>query len=796
MYAIRIEDNSVTFKFAELYTSNCSKKEKGEKIMKKLASMTLLAMIALSTVAIFPAFALPADSMWTTPTAINGNTVGGYGQKFNVTIWLNVTTMTNSWQFYLIYNSAQLNAVRTDYTGSGKSLWSAALPCDTVAPSYGSHNATFDYVVFGEVLKGSAEKTGDNSLAWVEFQIMQAPGKYATLSSEIRLDVVGTFNSYAQDKLFQNIPLTYGKSDYTYAWIQPAAPNLSIGPDQTYGPAPPSAVGQTFTETLKIDSISADWGLHNATVDITGINTSLIEGTSFTKGAIWNNFVFDNTTTPGQIHIEVWNPSSTPSGLVIIGTLGFRVKDQGPFGKIYKSFFNLASITLWDTTATIGYGSLTNATVTVNGLQLLPNAYLQVSSATLGPGPAIGELFTITVSLKDLDKGWFAIGLDFRLSYDPYYITPVAIDEGPMLPYFAALQPGSIGTWFIGIVDNYPPFGPHTLVGDLILPNGTGRWNRPFPNSTATDPIVAYITFRVEYQSFGDPNQTSPLNIIDSHLVGLVNPDAEDQDIVYLPLADPHNGTYTITTVWPGRMIDVYTQYPAPFGGQGLGMPSDMFWPQKQVDLYANVTYNYWPVQQKDVAFEIRDPHNTLWAVLVARTDTDGVAHTSFRIPWPCDHPEELFGVWTVVATVDVSCIVVNDTLQFHFDYLVNIFKVTTDKFEYNHCDKVYVTIDYGTHAQQIYPLVLYVVIKDNCDVPIGIALISTTIGGTQFCTYKNYTDLVSIHIDKFAFAGIATILVTAYNKLPAQGGNALCPTFGDGWPIGATIPEIAIQPY
>jgi hypothetical protein len=221
-----------------------------------------------------------------------------------------------------------------------------------------------------------------------------------------------------------------------------------------------------------------------------------------------------------------------------------------------------------------------------------------------------------------------------------------------------------------------------------------------------------------------------------------------------------------------------------------------MFWPQKQVDLYANVTYNYWPVQQKDVAFEIRDPHNTLWAVLVARTDTDGVAHTSFRIPWPCDHPEELFGVWTVVATVDVSCIVVNDTLQFHFDYLVNIFKVTTDKFEYNHCDKVYVTIDYGTHAQQMYPLMLYVVIKDNCGVPIGITFINTTIGGTQFCTYKNYTDLVSIHIDKFAFAGIATILVTAYNKLPAQGGNALCPTFGDGWPIGATIPEIAIQPY
>ena len=764
--------------------------------MKKLASMILLAMMALSAAAVFPAFALPPDSMWIEPTAIDGSAVGGYNAKFNVTIWFNVATMTNSWQFYLIYNKAQLNATRCDYTGSGKSLWSGALPVDTVIPSYGSHNGTYDYVVFGEVLKASAEKTGTGSLAWVEFQIIAAPGKYATLSSELRLDVTGVYRSFALDKGFVDIPLTYGKSDYTYAWILPPKPNVSIGPDQTFGPAPPPAVGQTFTETLKIDSISADWGLHNATVDITGINTTLIEGTSFTNGAIWNNFVFDNTTIPGQIHIEVWNPSSTPTGPVIIGTLGFRVKDQGPYGSVYKSFFNLANVVLWDTTAKIDYGSLTNATVTVNGLQLLPNAYLEVSSATLGPGPAIGELFNITVRLKNLDKGWFALGLDFRLSYDPYYITPVAANEGPMLPYFAALQPGSSGTWFVSYVENYPPFGPNVVIGNLILPNATGRWNKPFPNSTATDPIVVYITFRVEYQSFGESNATSPLNIIDQHIVGLVDPLAYPQEIVYLPLANPHNGTYTITTTWPGRMIDVYTQYPAPFGGQGLGMPSDMFWPQKQVELYANVTYNYWPVQQKDVAFEIRDPHNTLWAVLVARTDTNGVAYTSFRIPWPCANPEDLFGVWTVVATVDVACVVVDDTLQFHFDYLVEIFKVTTDKFEYNHCENVVVTIKYGTHAQQIYPLVLYVVIKDNCDVPIGIAFITTTIGGTQFCTYKNYTDSVAIHVDKFAFAGIAKIFVTAYNKLPGQGGFAWCPTYGDGWPIGGTIPQIAIQPY
>jgi hypothetical protein len=127
---------------------------------------------------------------------------------------------------------------------------------------------------------------------------------------------------------------------------------------------------------------------------------------------------------------------------------------------------------------------------------------------------------------------------------------------------------------------------------------------------------------------------------------------------------------------------------------------------------------------------------------------------------------------------------------------MVEIFKVTTDKFEYNHCDNVIVTINYGTHAQQIYPLVLYVVIKDELNVPIGYAFVSTTVGGTVFCQYKNGTASVSIHIEKFAFAGIAGVYVTAYNKLPILGGSAWCPTYGDGWPIGATTPLIAIQPY
>jgi hypothetical protein len=226
-----------------------------------------------------------------------------------------------------------------------------------------------------------------------------------------------------------------------------------------------------------------------------------------------------------------------------------------------------------------------------------------------------------------------------------------------------------------------------------------------------------------------------------------------------------------------------------------------MFWPQKQIELYANVTYNYWPVQQKDVAFEVRDPHGNVVTVQVARTDADGVAHTYYRIPWPCDHPEYYFGVWTVTASVDLACIVINDTMKFHFDYMVEIFKVTTDKFQVNHEECFNVIIDYGSHLQQYHNVTFQAIVYDNLDVPVAQGYVTISVGGTQFCQYKNGTIIIPLCIPKWAFAGIADVYVNAYSDLPTNGGSALCPTFGllgpfGSWPIGSTVPEIAIQPY
>jgi hypothetical protein len=165
------------------------------------------------------AYALPADSMWIAPSNLNFRTNNtSVGFKFNVTVWLNMSTPANSWQFYLIYNKNCLNATRCNYTGNGQSQWSGALPVSTsLAPDFGSHNSTYNYVFDGEVLAGSAVKTGAGSLSWVEFQILQAPAQGMTLKSELRLDAVGFFYTYVMDANLSKLSVSFGKSTYTFS---------------------------------------------------------------------------------------------------------------------------------------------------------------------------------------------------------------------------------------------------------------------------------------------------------------------------------------------------------------------------------------------------------------------------------------------------------------------------------------------------------------------------------------------------------------------------------------------------
>jgi hypothetical protein len=182
--------------------------------------LTLLVMF--SAVTLFPAYAVTphaANAMWVEPPVEAFSSSTPVGTKFNVTIWMNVTANTNSWQYMLVYNRTQLQALAAGYTGNGQSQWSGTKPVETVLPSLESipSNSSYAYVLHGEVLKSSDNMTGAGSLDWVEFNITYVPPQGISLRSELLLDQTEPYSSYALDSSYNDIlpALSFGKCDYS-----------------------------------------------------------------------------------------------------------------------------------------------------------------------------------------------------------------------------------------------------------------------------------------------------------------------------------------------------------------------------------------------------------------------------------------------------------------------------------------------------------------------------------------------------------------------------------------------------
>jgi hypothetical protein len=249
----------------------------------------------------------------------------------------------------------------------------------------------------------------------------------------------------------------------------------------------------------------------------------------------------------------------------------------------------------------------------------------------------------------------------------------------------------------------------------------------------------------------------------------------------------PHDtecATYVECFKPTGGFIDVYTQN----GGEGYMEPGGLFWPQKNVHVCANVTYGGWPEQNKDVAFQVIAPNGTM-GIWYGRTNEVGVACVDIRLPWPCDNPEDIFGEWCIIATVDVACVVVNDTVCFKYDYRVHITDVALDKAEYKHCEDILITVWWLTRSMQEFNITFTVTAVDASGVPFGFDYVTVTIGGAQYCSYVDGTVELTVHVEKWARPPIGTIYVGALSGFPQDGGSAETPVYSAVFTI---LPEWA----
>jgi hypothetical protein len=367
----------------------------------------------------------------------------------------------------------------------------------------------------------------------------------------------------------------------------------------------------------------------------------------------------------------------------------------------------------------------------------------------------------------------------------------VSATEGPYLAQFD----NGLGTFFVAInTVNDVLFGDNVAVGEMILPGPDGNWTifagGLTPSSPEATGIIASITFAYVGQDFVN-TYNMPLHFMDFAVEPAEQVYFVNFEGATIPAGNHVDGLVIIEPISTiGRRIDVWMQYPAPFGGQGLMQPADLVVPQQIIILTAKVTYNWWPVVNKKVTFNVYDNQGNLVAVLEAITGMDGHATTSYRMPWPETNPEGLFGVWTIYASVSVADVTITDILTFHYDYLVEILSATTNKVSYAHLEYMAVTVTYGSHAQQMYPVWLTATLQDNLLVPVSVAFTGLSVQGAVYCTLKTYPPAtLTLFVPYYAYAGEAQVRVDFLDKSPMDLTHvAVTPEY--------TINGIYILPY
>lgn len=750
-----------------------------KEIFKRLFITIIAASLLLGPMVVFPVNAETAV-VYLKPSEFKFSTdKAAPGTKFVAEVWVRGVEHLYGFQVCITIDDELLNITRAWLPPPTDSqyVFYQKTTVRLLETYYDSDNdQVIESVLFGDSIMGVGEFSGTGKLGFVEFEIIKAPGKYEVLSCSIDFVEEETFG---QDPELKDIPFETEDGYYEFKWAPPKVkPTVAVAPnyvliDQYTNvsklPSPHVSVD------LMIQNLDLGWALHNASLTITYNEPhEILLLISVVANPDWATAIID-TAIPNKISIYVAGHPN-PVGNIKVATLKFDITYQGtnpPQAVSNITDIKISECKLMNTIGEISLAAVVHGKVEVQPFLILPLPELKVidprdgdTIIELGPelwvGDQFGKTFKVSVIISNLHFAWKLIGIQFRLSYDITLMEPVSVEEGPFLKHYA-----KYGTFPIIYFEPDTMYGPHVLLGNIILPDETGSWNwmsthRGWPNGTG---VLATITFRPLKQSWTE-TYTATLSLKDIILV-----DMELKTISFLP---PTPGTYKMLPIAPiGRVIDVWMQYPAPYGGQGPNQPADLVVPQQEVRLTAKVTYNWWPVQGKLVTFKVFNNVGKLYATFQATTGSDGHAYTSFRMPWP---GENYFGVWTVVASVSVADEVINDTMTFHYDYLIRTWKVTTDKPEYKHQETVKIKVEFGTHAQQEYKVWMAAEIQDELGVIIGITVLEITIGGAQHCMYKNYTSTVTIKVPNNAYAGKATVRVNFLSTPPEKCGPAVTP--------------------
>jgi hypothetical protein len=415
-----------------------------------------------------------------------------------------------------------------------------------------------------------------------------------------------------------------------------------------------------------------------------------------------------------------------------------------------------------------------------------PRAQIFVEPAT--KKGTMNEIFTVDVKIRGEDGAgvsdfWDIAGFDITFLYDPTLLSLVSVSEGNFLK-----QHGE-QTW--GWIDNSTAGKVWAVFTKL---------EDPTPSS-GIDTLIT-MQLQVIYETTTYPPPTCDLALVNTVLASWAHPERSIEPwggritAVELPY-DPTgtllwghstvNGTYTAPLKLIGPAVDVYTQYPEPYGGQGPNVHSDAFAPQMMVWLYAKVTYNGDRVTNKWVSFEVHNALGEKVTLLGNYSDLDGIATVNFRIPqtdtYPGGEDPAIFGWWFVNATVEIAEKTVNDTLTFQVGWLIKVVSVEPLNEPYlKYQDQMQFKVTIQTISEQVRHAIITVDTFDAESFPIGEAIWEGDFNATRIpgdphgTTGGIYTNTLTTSIPRWAYVGIATVRAIALTDFPRNGGTAYCP--------------------
>jgi len=613
-----------------------------------------------------------------------------------------------------------------------------------------------------------------------------------------------------------------GATTYVHYSVQPIAipPLTDVDPSKYVldTPPTPSPVGQNFTVEIHLENATAD----NVPNGVQGVEVHFYFGNILNysvpvgfedylgkAGGVLNPTVL-TTIEPGlydEAGSKITGPPYTGAVYYKVAAASTGAPWYGSDGLIAKIKFQIIKQPngmLMEPTVSFDlsftFTDLADSTAApvphdrINGkliIEASPYKYPARPQIFVEPASKKGtmnEIFTVNVKIRGEDGAgvsdfWDIAGFDITFVYNSTLLSLVSVSEGNFLK-----QHGE-ATW--GWID--------TSTAGKVWAVFT-KLENPAPSS-GIDTLIT-MQLKVIYQHDSYPPPTCVLGLVNTDLASWAHPERPIEpwggritavDLPYDPTGtipwghSTVNGTYTAPYIIPGPAVDVYTQYPEPYGGQGANEHSDAFAPQMMVWLYAKVTYGGDRVTNKWVSFEVHNALGEKVTVLGNYSDLNGIATVHFRIPQtdkiPGGEDPAIFGWWTVIATVEIAEKTVNDTLTFQVGWLIKVASVEPLSAPYlKYQDKMQFKVTVQTISEQVRHAIITVDPFDAESFPIGEAIWegdfnATRIAGDPHGTIPGvYTQTLTIDIPTWCLVGTATVRAVALTDFPRNGGTAYCP--------------------